>query len=109
MGNTITLGQFRNEIGTVTDLHFTVDNPLEPLSISMPVDRVGVVLGASPYITLHSGSAAAVLSHITRIRRSVKDGKRSYKIACNDYSSNFDNPAQVEFRLIIGAERHEMV
>lgn len=104
MGNTVTLGQFRNEISTVTDLHFSIDNPLEPLSVIMPVDRVGVVLGASPYITLHSGSAAAVLSHIVRVRRSVKDGKRSYKIVCNDYSLNFENPVQVGFRLIIGGK-----
>ena len=98
MGNTISLGQFRNEIGTLPGLHLTRDEPFEPLSVSMPVDRVCVVLGASPYIVLHSGSATAVLSHIAEIRRSNKGGRKSYKIACNSYA-NSAVPAQMQFRL----------
>ena len=98
MGNTISLGQFRNEISTLSGLHLTRDEPLEPLSVSMPVDRVCVVLGASPYIVLHSGSATAVLSHIAEIRRSNKGGRKSYKIACNSYA-NSAVPAQMQFRL----------
>lgn len=99
MGNTISLGQFKNEINSLSGLHLTRDEPLEPLSIEMPVDHVHVTLGASPYIVLRSGLATAALSHITEIRRSNKGGRKSYKIVCKDYSSNFDDPARVEFRL----------
>lgn len=98
MGNTISLGQFRNEISTLSGLHLTRDEPLEPLSVSMPVDRVGVILGASPYITLHSGAATAVLSHITEIKRSAKGGRKSYKVTCSSYESS-DTPIQVQFQL----------
>lgn len=98
MKNILSLGQFRNEISALSGLHLTRDEPLEPLSVLMPVDCVGVVLGASPYIVLHSGAATAVLSHITEIRRSVKKGRNSYKIICNNYA-NPDVPTQVQFRL----------
>lgn len=98
MKNILSLGQFRNEISALSGLHLTRDEPLEPLSVSIPVDRVCVVLGASPYIVLHYGSAAAVLSHITEIIRSNKGGRKSYKTVCNSYASS-DVPVQMQFRL----------
>lgn len=98
MGNTISLGQFRNEIGTLSGLHLVMDEAMEPLSVWMPVDRVRVTLGASPCVSLHSGSANAVLSHIIKIRRSAKSGRKFYRITCGNYVSS-DVPAQVQFLL----------
>lgn len=98
MKNDISLGQFRNEVNSVLNLHLTRDEPLEPLSLFVPVDRARVVLGASPYIVLCSGSASITLSHIHQIKRSTKGGRKSYKIICKNYADTSD-PIQTQFRL----------
>jgi len=97
----LSLGQFRNEISRMKDSRLTRDEPLEPLSISMPIDHIAVALGASPYISLRSGSTSVALSHVRAVKRSVKGGVKSYKIICNDYSTS-NVPVPVEYRLFFG-------
>lgn len=98
--NVLSLGRFRDEISEMKAPYLTRDEPLEPLSISMLVDHISVVLGASPYITLRSGTTSVTLSHIQTIKRSTKRGKKSYKIVCGDYSES-DIPRPIEYRLYV--------
>lgn len=104
----ITLGRFREEIGRMNALHLIRDEPLEPLSISMPVDRIGVILGASPYIALHSGTASVTLSHIQTVKRSIKGGQKSYRIICGNYTAS-NVPQLVEYRLFYEELKGETV
>lgn len=96
--NVLSLGRFRDEISRAKAPYLTRNEPLESLSISMSVDHIGVVLGASPYITLRSGTTSVTLSHIQTIKRSTKRGRKSYKIVCGDYSES-DTPRPIEYRL----------
>ncbi len=93
----ISLGMFRAEIGNITAPYLTYDNPLKSLSVSMPIDRVSVILGASPYIVFCSGLTRVTLSHVQNIKRSMKEGKRHYKIICSDYTQ--DTPVSIEYHL----------
>lgn len=110
MENTLemSLGRFRADISKMTSPRLTRDNPLEPLSISMPVDSIHVVLGASPYIALHSGPASVTLSHIKTVKKSIKDGRKSYRIICGDYTAS-DIPQLVEYRIFCGKLEGETV
>jgi len=92
----ISLGIFRQEISGMKGLRFTGNNPLEPISISMPVDSVHVSL---PYnIYLASGSVRVCLSHIQTIKRFDKDSRKSYLITCGDYKAS-DTTVPVKYRL----------
>lgn len=97
----MSLGRFRADISNMTAPRLTRDNPLEPLSISMPVDSIHVVLGAFPYIALHSGPASVTLSHIQTVKRSTKGGRKSYLIVCGDYTTS-NVPQLVEYRIFCG-------
>lgn len=96
--NVLSLGRFRDEISRVKAPYLTRDNPLEPLSISMPVDHIHVVLGASPYISLRSGTVSVTLSHIQTIKRSIKGGVKGYRIVCGDYTASIE-PRPVEYHI----------
>lgn len=95
----MSLGRFRDEITRVKPMLLVRDEPLEPLSIVMPVDSVAVTLGASPCISLKFGAASVVLTHIQAVKPSVKGGTRSFRIVCSDYSAS-NVPVIVEYRLL---------
>jgi len=98
MKSIITLGRFQQEISGMKGLELIRDEPLEPISIHMPVEHVHVILSASPYIALRSGSVHICLSHIQTIRRSTKRGRKLYRIKCGDYTAS-DTAVPVEYCL----------
>lgn len=100
----MSLGTFRTDVKELTALYFEADNPLEPLYVYMPVDRISVILSASPYIALRSGSTSIALSHIRWIERSIKGGRKSYEIICANYTQNLSDPELVKYRLFCGDE-----
>ena len=95
----LSLGRFREEISGLNPPYFERDEPLEPLSVKMQVDKISVILGASPYIALRSGNTSVTLSHIQTIKPSVKHGQKSYKVICGDYTASND-PQPIEYRLV---------
>lgn len=95
----LSLGRFREEISGLNPPYFERGEPLEPLSVKMQVDKISVILGASPYISLRSGNTSVCLSHIQTIKPSMKGGQKSYKIICGDYTAS-NNPQPIEYRLV---------
>lgn len=96
----LSLGRFCREVAKMENPRFLlkINEVLNPLAISAPIDRITVILGASPYIAMHSGLASITLSHIQEIKRSVKRGRKSYKIICGDYTAS-NTPEPVAYYL----------
>lgn len=83
---TISAGMFRADIAGMVNPCLTMDELFEPLSISMAVNQISVVLGCSPCIVFCSGSTNITLSHIQKIERCIIGGKeRVYQITCKNY------------------------
>lgn len=73
MKSNLSLGKFRNEIGTYSRFMLEYDDPLTPLAFSTQFSHASVILSASPYIALKNGVDFLCLTHIQSIK---KKGKR---------------------------------
>lgn len=99
MKSSLTLGQFRTEIGKYSEFLFSTDDPLSPLGISCKFESVVVNLSASPYIALKKDADVICISHIQNVRkRTNKEGEREYILFCNDFQIS-DEPTLVKYSL----------
>lgn len=94
----LSLGQFRELVRDLKPPRLTWDCPFSPLTVSIQMDNVSVILSASPFIALRSGENHVSLSHIQTIKRTTRHGKNAFMVVCNDYTST-NNPVPVEVLL----------
>ena len=72
MKSNLSLGKFRNEIGTYSRFMLEYDDPLTPLAFSTQFSHASVILSASPYIALKMVLTSCVLPTFRLSRRKGK-------------------------------------
>lgn len=98
MKKKLSMGQFRSDVCRRKNLTLEFDEPLLPVTLKMKVERVSVIMSASPYISVTNMADYICISHIKSIWNcNTKDGS-FYIIKCGDYSASND-PALVDYRL----------
>jgi len=99
MNPTISMSRFRSETESCKHFLLTYDDPLSPLSFSIPFDHIAVCLSASPYISLRNGNTKLCLSHVESIKKyGSSESEKGFVLVCNDYSLS-DIPSPVRFSL----------
>ena len=99
MKSNLSLGKFRNEIGTYSRFMLEYDDPLTPLAFSTQFSHASVILSASPYIALKNGVDFLCLTHIQAIKKKGKmDGYQVYIFVCGEYAMDGE-PIPVRFTL----------
>lgn len=96
MKKKLSMGQFRSDICQRKNLTLEFDEPLMPVTVKTKIDRLSVVLSASPYISVVNEAGYVCISHIKTIWRCEDDN--FYIIRCGDYSASND-PTLADYRL----------